>query len=56
VKTVPILLAAAAMMQAADVPSYVFDNDVGRGALSVERQAGLAGKTGYAGIFGSLPS
>jgi sugar phosphate isomerase/epimerase len=51
IKTVPILLAAAAMMQAADAPLYVFDNGVGRGALSIEQQAGLARKTDYAGIF-----
>lgn len=50
-KTIPILLAAAALAQAADAPLYVFDNGVGQGALSIEEQAELTKKTGYAGIF-----
>lgn len=46
-----LLLAAAPAMLAADRPLYAFDNGTGRGKLSIEEQAELAKRTGYAGIF-----
>jgi sugar phosphate isomerase/epimerase len=36
---------------AADDPLYVFDNGTGRGVLTLDEQAELAQRTGYAGIF-----
>lgn len=47
------LLAAVTMaaLSAAEVPLYIFDNGVGRGALTIEEQAELTKRTGYAGIF-----
>jgi sugar phosphate isomerase/epimerase len=36
---------------AADRPLYVFDNGTGRGVLTLDEQAELAKRTGYAGIF-----
>jgi sugar phosphate isomerase/epimerase len=42
---------AALSASAADRLLYVFDNGAGRGALSLEDQAELAWKTGYAGVF-----
>jgi sugar phosphate isomerase/epimerase len=44
-------LAFAAVLGATDLPLHVFDNGVGRGDLTLEGQAGLASRTGYAGIF-----
>ena len=49
-KTILLLVGAAAMAQAAG-PLFVFDNGVGRGVLSIEEQAELTKRTGYAGIF-----
>lgn len=46
-----LALCAAALMQAADAPLYVFDDGLGSGVLSIEEQTELAHKTGYAGIF-----
>ena len=46
-----LALCAAALVQAADAPLYVFDNGLGSGSLSIEEQTELAHKTGYAGIF-----
>lgn len=46
-----VLFLAAAAALAADRPLYVFDNGTGRGKLSIEEQAELAKRTGYAGIF-----
>jgi sugar phosphate isomerase/epimerase len=50
-KTGVLLLAAAAALNAASGPLYVFDNGVGRGALSIDEQAELTRKMGYAGIL-----
>jgi sugar phosphate isomerase/epimerase len=50
-RILPAILALSAAALAADTPLYVFDNGVGAGALSIEEQAELARKTGYAGIF-----
>ncbi len=36
---------------AAALPLYVFDNGVGRGELTLDQQAELTKRTGYAGIF-----
>jgi sugar phosphate isomerase/epimerase len=44
-----VLFAAAAV--ASDAPLYVFDNGVGRGVLSLDEQAELTRRTGYAGIL-----
>jgi len=44
-----LALLAAGLLPAADL--YVFDNGVGRGALSLEEQAELTRRTGYAGVF-----
>jgi sugar phosphate isomerase/epimerase len=44
-------LCACALTRAGDAPLYVFDNGTGRGTLSIEEQAELTRKTGYAGIF-----
>ncbi len=53
--TGPTLILCAAMLAqglyASDAPLYVFDNGLGRGVLTVEEQAELAGRTGYAGIL-----
>ncbi len=46
-----VLFAAGLLARAGDAPLYVFDNGVGRGTLSLDEQAELAKKTGYAGIF-----
>ena len=47
-----LLLLAAAHDAGGRRPTlYVFDNGVGRGALSIEEQTELTKKTGYAGIF-----
>jgi len=50
-KAILIFCVAALLAHAADAPLFVFDNGVGRGALSIEEQAELAKRTGYAGIF-----
>jgi len=42
---------AATVLSAAGEPLYVFDNGTGRGELSLEQQADLAKRTGFAGIF-----
>ena len=46
-----LLLLVAVAAWANDAPLFVFDNGVGRGMLSLEEQADLAKRTGYAGIF-----
>ncbi len=49
-----LLLAAVVVcgaMSGADLPLYVFDNGIGRGTASIEEQAELTKRTGYAGIF-----
>jgi sugar phosphate isomerase/epimerase len=46
-----LLLLCAATVCAGDTPLFVFDNGVGRGVLSLDQQAELAKRTGYAGIF-----
>lgn len=46
-----LLLAMGAALSAADLPLFVFDNGTGRGELTLEEQAELAKRTGFAGIF-----
>ena len=50
-----LLLAATALVRAADKPLYVFDNGLGRGEVTVEQQTQLAKRTGYAGVFYAMP-
>lgn len=50
-KTLLALLAAGALAAASDLPLYVFDNGLGQPPGSIEEQAELARRTGYAGIF-----
>jgi sugar phosphate isomerase/epimerase len=45
------LVVSAAFAVASDAPLFVFDNGVGRGSLTLDEQAELTKKTGYAGIF-----
>ena len=45
------LCLAGAFAQAADKPLFVFDNGVGRGVLSIDEQAELTKRMGYAGIL-----
>lgn len=45
------LIAPAQGLGLANRPLYVFDNGVGRGELTLEEQAELTRRTGYAGIF-----
>jgi len=42
---------STAVAVASDAPLYVFDNGVGRGVLSLDEQAELTKRTGYAGIL-----
>jgi sugar phosphate isomerase/epimerase len=51
VKYFIISLLTAGFIYASDAPLYVFDNGTGRGVLSLDEQAELAKRTGYAGIF-----
>jgi len=46
-----LMLLIATVAFAADGPLYVFDNGVGRGELTLDQQAELTKRTGYAGIF-----
>jgi len=46
-----LVLFAAVLLHGADTPLFVFDNGVGRGELSLDEQAELTKRTGYAGIF-----
>jgi sugar phosphate isomerase/epimerase len=50
-KILTFLLLTAGFLSASDAPLYVFDNGTGRGVLSIDEQAELAKRTGYAGIF-----
>ncbi|MEN6533403.1 MAG: TIM barrel protein [Bryobacteraceae bacterium] len=46
-----LVLFTAVLLHGADAPLFVFDNGVGRGDLSLDEQAELTKRTGYAGIF-----
>lgn len=50
-RTVLILLASALPALCQQAPLYVFDNGVGLKTATIEEQAELTRKTGYAGIF-----
>lgn len=50
-KLISLLAFAAFTLPAADRPLYVFDNGAGRGVLTLDEQAELTKRTGYAGIF-----
>jgi len=49
--TLAVLVACASLPAMGANPLYVFDNGVGRGDISIDAQAELTKKTGYAGIF-----
>jgi sugar phosphate isomerase/epimerase len=50
-KLIALLSLAALSLPAAERPLYVFDNGTGRGVLTLDEQAELTKRTGYAGIF-----
>ena len=50
-KTLFAFACIAVLAFASDAPLYVFDNGVGRGVLTLDEQAELTKRTGYAGIF-----
>jgi sugar phosphate isomerase/epimerase len=49
------LLLVGIPTEAVDLPLYVFDNGVGSGTFTIQKQVQLAKSTGYAGIFAADP-